>query len=175
MASVGKPARRLLALLGGEGFGSEYFALRTLVKFFVVQKIFGINRRVPWPVHWTSKVMAPENIKRGNRSPGMANGCHIDGRNGIVIEDNVWVGPRVTIVSMNHDLNDYSRYQTSEPVVIRKNCWLGANAVILPGVEIGEHTVVAAGAIVVRSFPEGNQVLAGNPAKVIKKLGPYAR
>lgn len=170
---ISRAVRQVLSLLGGDGFGSEHFPLRVLLKYFVMQKVLGLNRHVPWPVHWTSKVTVVEKIQRGSRCPGMSHGCHIDGRNGIIFEDNVWIGPRVSIISMNHDVNDYSRYTPNLPVVIRRDCWLGANAIILPGVELGEHTVVAAGAIVTKSFPEGNQVLAGNPAKVIKKLGAY--
>jgi len=170
---IGSAMRKLLSAFGGEGFGSDNFPLVVLLKFFFFQKIIGFNRWVPWPVHWTSKVTAARNIKRGSRCPGMSHGCHIDGRNGIVFEENVWVGPRVSIISMNHDVNDYDRYVKSPPIIIRRDCWIGANAIILPGVEIGPHTVVAAGSIVTKGFPEGNQVLAGNPAKVIKKLGPY--
>lgn len=162
-----------LRAIAGGGFTSDIFSVRLQVKHFFVQKILGVNRHVPWPVHWTSKVLCPDKIKKGTRFPGLAYGCHIDGRNGIVFEENVWVGPRVSIISMNHSVDDYSMYEVDKPVVIRRNCWLATNSVILPGVELGEHTIVAAGAIVTKSFPDGNQILAGNPAKVIRKLGCY--
>lgn len=100
-------------------------------------------------------------------------GCHIDGRNGIIFGRNVWIGPRVSVISMNHDPNDYHSYIDNGPIVIGDNCWLGANSVILPDVKLGEHTVVAAGAVVTKSFKEGNQVLAGVPACVVKKLDEY--
>lgn len=100
-------------------------------------------------------------------------GCYIDGRNGIVLGDNVWVGPRVSIISMDHDLLDYTQYKTERPIRIGKNSLLTTNSIVLPGVELGPHTVVAAGAVVTKSFPEGNQVLAGNPARVIKQLPNY--
>ena len=100
-------------------------------------------------------------------------GCHIDGRNGIVFGLNVWIGPRVSVISMNHDPYDYHSYIESGPVVIGNNCWLGAGSVVLPKVEIGEHTIVAAGAVVTKSFKEGNQILAGVPARVVKKLDGY--
>ncbi len=165
--------RAILGKLAGRGFGSKLLPLHALVRQAIVQKIFRFNGKASWPVHWTSRVMAPHKIDPGNRFPGLSNGCHIDGRNGIVFGENVWVGPRVTIVSMNHDSSDYTKYLPAEPIVIKKNSWLASNAVILPGVTLGEHTLVAAGAIVTKSFPEGDQVLAGSPARVVKKLSPY--
>jgi acetyltransferase-like isoleucine patch superfamily enzyme len=74
---------------------------------------------------------------------------------------------------MNHDVNDYDKYTKAKPIKIGDNSWIGASAILLAEVEIGAHTIVAAGAIVTKSFPEGNQVLGGNPAKVIKKLEEY--
>lgn len=155
------------------GFNYHEYPLRKLLKMFCAQKVLGINRKVPWPVHWTSEVKAPENIQRGSKAPGSAMGCYLDGRNGIIFEENVWVGPRVSIISMDHNLADYFRYIDEKPIRIGRDSLLTTNAVILPGVELGPHTVVAAGAVVTKSFPQGNVVLAGNPARVIKNLNPY--
>lgn len=155
------------------GFNYREFPVRKLFMCFVAQKVFGINRRVPWPVHWTSEVKAHEKIERATETLGSMMGCYIDGRNGIILEENVWVGPRVSIISMDHDLLDYNRYKVERPIRIGKNSLLTTNSIILPGVELGPHTVVAAGAVVTKSFPEGNQVLAGNPATVVKRLGDY--
>lgn len=144
-----------------------------LVKIWFMQKIVGFNRRVEWPVHWSSRVIRPEKISFGSRFPGLSMWCHIDGRNGIVLGDNVWVGPRVSMISMNHDIENYNNYVEEESIVISKNCWIGTGATILPGVNLGEHTIVAAGAVVTKSYTEGNLVLAGVPAKPIKKLSNY--
>ncbi|NRB54352.1 MAG: acyltransferase, partial [Saprospiraceae bacterium] len=57
-------------------------------------------------------------------------------------------------------------------VEIGKYCWIGMGAVILPGVKLGEYTIVAAGAIVTKSFENGYCVVGGNPAKVLKELNP---
>jgi len=152
--------------------GNEHSSI-TVIKYWFLQKVLRINGSVPWPVHPTSKVNKPENIERGTRTPGLSLGCHIDGRNGIILGANVWIGPRVSIISMNHDVNNFHDYLTEKPIVIQKNSWLGANCIILPGVHLGEHTVVAAGAVVTKSFPEGDQVLAGVPANIVKKLSPY--
>lgn len=153
---------------------SHLTAIR-IFKIGFIQKVIGINRCVPWPVHPTTEVLAPERIQRGSYSPGLSMGCFLDGRNGIIIEDNVWIGPRVSIISQDHENDNYAAYRTERSVLIKKNSLICANAVILPGVSLGEHTIVAAGAVVTQSFLDGNQILAGNPAQVVKRLGIYHR
>lgn len=155
------------------GFDATSYSKRSLLAICIYQKILRINGKVPWPVHFTSKVKSPENILRGTRAPGFSPWCYLDGRNGIILEENVCIGPRVSIISMDHDLHNYDAYKKEQPIIIRKNSLLTTGCIILPGVELGEHTVVAAGAVVTKSYTEGNQVLAGNPARVIKTLDGY--
>lgn len=168
-------ARYCLRMIGGEGFASKGFSTRLLIKHFIIQKIIRINGHVDWPVHWTSKVFGVEKIKRGTRCPGLANGCHIDGRNGIVIGGNVRIGPRVSLISMNHDVLSYDKYIETKPIVIGENSWLASNVIVLAGVELGEHTIVAAGSVVTKSFLEGNQIIAGNPARSIRRIAEYEK
>lgn len=137
------------------------------------QKILGINRKVPWPVHFTSVVKGEKNILPGSRTPGLAMGCFIDGRNGIEIGENTWIGPRVSIISMNHDINNFNSYSKTDSIKIGKNCWIAANSVILPGVQLGNHIVVAAGSVVTKSFDEDNIIIGGVPAAIIKKIDEY--
>ena len=144
-----------------------------ILKYWFLQKILRINSHVPWPVHPTTKVISPEKIIRGDRTPGLGVCSHIDGRNGIVIGKNVWFGPRVSLISMNHDVNNFHRYIKARPIIIGDNCWLATNSTILPGVELGPHTIVAAGAVVHKSFPDGNSTLGGVPAKIIKHIPVY--
>lgn len=89
---------------------------------------------------------------------------------GIVIEDNVLIGPDVKIMSEGHPLSPVER-QSLVPgkVHIKQNAWIGAGATILPGISIGENAVVAAGSVVTKDVP-ANTVVAGIPAKVIKSL-----
>ncbi|GGH25170.1 nodulation protein L [Dyadobacter endophyticus] len=88
---------------------------------------------------------------------------------GIIIEDDVMIGPRVNITSENHPLDPSDRKALiPRPVRIRRNAWIGAGATILPGVTVGENAVVAAGAVVSRDVPP-NTVVAGVPAKVVKE------
>ncbi len=129
------------------------------------------NIDVPWMVHHTSGVYHAKNIKRGrNVFPGDSPGNFIDAAYGISIGDYTNIGPNVGIITKNHDLVDNDSYTKGEPVHIGAFCWIGMNAVVLPGVNLGDFTVVAAGAVVTKSFAEGYLVIAGNPASVIKTI-----
>lgn len=150
--------------------GAHLHAISVMFKSFLFQRVLRINSHVPWPVHPTSQLKGVENIKRGNRTPGLGLNCYIDGRNGIIFGENVLVGPKVSIISMNHDLNERNRYVEDDPIRIGDDSWLATGCIILSGVTLGKNTVVAAGSVVTKSFPSGNQVIAGNPAKVIKVL-----
>lgn len=167
------PVLNLLMHIFYKGFQHEGMSRKKLLKLLFIQKIIGFNRKVPWPVHPTSFVKGYENITPGTKAPGLAMGVYIDGRNGIILEDNVRIGPKVSIISRDHQLDDYNSYKEEQPIRIGRNSLLTTGCIILPGVELGEHTVVAAGAVVTKSFPEGHQVLAENPARVIKNLGAY--
>ena len=87
---------------------------------------------------------------------------------GITLEDDVLIGPKVSLITESHPLNPTERKSLLvNPVVIKRNAWIGAGATILPGVTVGENAVVASGAIVSKDVP-ANTVVAGIPAKVIK-------
>ena len=87
----------------------------------------------------------------------------------IFIEDNVLIAMNVSIITNNHDFYDRA-VLTVKDVRIKKNAWIGAGAIILPGVTIGENAVVGAGSVVTHDVAP-NTVVAGNPAKVISTLG----
>lgn len=130
------------------------------------------NKTVYWPVHKNSEVTHPQNIFVGiNSNPGTRPGCYLQGNGGIYIGNYVHFASNIGIISGNHDLNNQMEHVHKE-VRIDDYCWLGMNAVILPGVHLGKRTIVGAGSVVTKSFQEGFCVIAGNPAKVIKKLDP---
>jgi acetyltransferase-like isoleucine patch superfamily enzyme len=142
--------------------------------YFFMQKILGFNKKAYWPVHFTSKVSSPENIYAGiDSAPGYMAGCYIYGTAGIYIGDYTQIAPNVGIMSGNHSVYDTRLIiDNDSPVVIGDYCWLGMNSMVLPNVVLGDHTVVAAGSVVTKSFPEGYCVVAGVPAKKIKDLDP---
>lgn len=89
---------------------------------------------------------------------------------GITIDDNVQIAPKVSLLSEGHPINPSERQSlVPAPIHIKKGAWIGANATILQGVTIGENSIVAAGAVVSNNVPD-NVVVAGIPAKLIKKL-----
>ena len=105
------------------------------------------------------------------RSDQLSANSYIQGIGKIYIGDYTIIAPNVGIISANHDIYDYRVHKKSE-VVIGRYCWIGMNCVVLPGVTLGDHTIVAAGSVVTQSFPEGYCVLAGNPATILKKIDP---
>lgn len=73
------------------------------------------------------------------------------------------------IVSSNHDLHNLDKYNCA-PIKIGNYCWIGMNALVFAGVELGPCTIVGGGSVVTKSFPDGYCIIAGNPAKIIKNL-----
>lgn len=89
----------------------------------------------------------------------------------INIGEKVMFGPAVTIATVGHPINPNMReYMYAAPVTIEDNCWIGAGAVICPGVTIGENSVIGAGSVVIKDIP-ANSVAVGNPCRVIRPIG----
>ena len=89
---------------------------------------------------------------------------------GITIEDDVLIGPKVSLITESHPLDPKERKGLiAKPIIIKKNAWIGAKATILPGVTIGENEVVATGAVVSKDVPD-NIIVGGIPAKFIKNV-----
>jgi maltose O-acetyltransferase len=102
-------------------------------------------------------------------------GCVVLDVNEVHLGDNLFCGPGVQILTATHPLEAHERIRGPElgfPVRIGHNVWLGAGAIICPGVTIGDDTTIGAGSVVVKDVPTG-VLAAGNPARVIRSLrGP---
>lgn len=95
----------------------------------------------------------------------------------IYVGDYTMIGPNVTIATAGHPVLPKLRelvYQYNMPVHIGKNCWIGAGALILPGINIGDNTVIGAGSVVTKDIP-ANVVAVGNPCRVLREIGEYDR
>ncbi len=95
----------------------------------------------------------------------------------IYIGSHTMIGPNVTLASANHPILPELRekgYQYNLPIHIGKNCWLGAGVIVVPGVTIGDNTVVGAGAVVTKDLP-ANVVAVGVPVKVVRPISDHDR
>lgn len=95
----------------------------------------------------------------------------------IYIGSNTMLGPNVTIATAGHPILPELRkqaYQYNASVRIGKNCWLGAGVIVLPGITIGDNSVIGAGSVVTKDIPE-NVVAVGNPCKVLRQIGQKDR
>lgn len=95
-------------------------------------------------------------------------GCKFQDQGGISIGNGALIGHNVVLTTLNHDQNPAKRGALL-PAPMGNNVWIGANAVVLPGVTVGDGAIIAAGAVVTKDVPP-NTIVGGVPAKVIKKL-----
>lgn len=137
--------------------------------YVIPQKILGINRKVPWPVHFTSIVRSPERIQKGVFcDPGDNIGVYIQAINGIIMGNNVGISPGCKIISANHNNENHSKHDEEHPIRIGNNVFIYANVVVLPGVQIGDNVIIGAGSVVTHDIPS-NSIAVGNPCRVIKE------
>ncbi len=95
----------------------------------------------------------------------------------IFVGDHTMLGPNVTIATAGHPVLPTLRekgYQYNFPVHIGRNCWIGACSTILPGITIGENSVIGAGSIVTADIP-ANVVAVGNPCRVLREINDHDR
>lgn len=148
---------------------------------FIVNWIFqNIFRIDPFRFNkcFTSRVIAgdliqvKDNCIEVRKSFAVSGGCYFQATHGIKLGKNTIWSFNVTMVTSDHDLNDFrvENIERSGPIAIGNNCWIGAGSVILPNVTLGPKTVVGANSVVTKSFIEGNVVIAGSPARVIREL-----
>ncbi len=95
----------------------------------------------------------------------------------IYVGDYCQIGPNVVLAGTGHPICPELRergYQYTAPVRIGRNCWLGANVVVVPGVTIGDNVVVGAGSVVTHDLPD-NVIAVGNPCKILREVNDHDR
>ena len=148
-------------------------SLELLVLNWIIQRVFKVNNEIPFSVHFTSKLKGYENMIL---HPDIRLSIAISGnlylmafnKGKIEIQEKTIIAPNVVINNGNHDLLNRNIHSVKD-IFIGKNCWIGANCVILGGTKLGENVTVAAGSVVNKEFPD-NVVVAGSPAKIIKTV-----
>lgn len=158
---------------------SKYFYVSSyganwILKGIFWQKIISDNAQIPWPVSHYNTIVGPyKNIifDPENIDNFQGKGVYFQCENAkIYIGTNTLIANNVGLITANHNPLDVQNHLEGKDIHIGDNCWIGINAVILPGVCLGNNTIVGAGAIVTKSFEQGNCVIAGNPAKILKSL-----
>lgn len=145
----------------------KYLAFNTL-PLKLLSKIYSNTDYMPCD-KFTSLIRG--NVFIGKCTRIQRSGCYIQGRGKVYIGDYVDIASNVVVISGNHDLYNQDEGVYKE-TVIGDYCWVASNVSILAGVVLGQRTIVGAGSVVTKSFPDGNCVLAGNPARIIKQLEP---
>ena len=149
----------------------KYYTL--FFQYLIPQKLFRLNPKVKWPVHFTSKVLSPEKIEKGILcDPGDNLNNYIQANNRIFFGSNVELGPGVAVISSNHNTENFRKHVKAKPIIIGNNVWVGANSTILPEVCIGNNVIIGANSVVTSNIPD-NSIAVGNPCRVIKSKRAY--
>jgi acetyltransferase-like isoleucine patch superfamily enzyme len=147
---------------------------RWVVSDFRARLLFGKNTKSDFPISPYNTVSGSKNISFhiDDLHNFQGHGKYFQAMNGgkIVIGKGSLIGPNTGLITSNHDFNDLNSHIKGKDITIGENCWIGMNCVILPGVTLMEKTIVAAGSVVNKSFNEGNCIIGGVPAKILKKL-----
>jgi maltose O-acetyltransferase len=136
------------------------FVLRTLYLRKILRIKVGQGAAIHMGCFFTGKQISIGRNSVVNRN------CYLDGRAGLSIGDNVSISPEVYIMSLTHDCQDRRFPEVGKRVVISDNVWIGARAIILPGVQLSKGCVVGAGSVVTKGF-DPFSIVAGVPARRI--------
>lgn len=161
------------SIMVGPYFDNSFVGYRQLHRAFWRQKIMGFNRGSPWPMAHTTTI---SDYQRLHFHPADLNnlnspGCYFQNFDAdITLGEGCYISPNVGLITANHDPSAVEEHLPGSPVVVGAKSWVGMNATVLPGVTLGPSTIVGAGSVVTKSFPDGWCVIAGNPARVIKQI-----
>ena len=173
-----KPFLRLLfrAFFHKKYLSSEYFddsrgyiwCLRAIIS----RNLLRLNVQLPFPCHHSSNITDWRNLdfNPDDIHNFQSQGCYFQcSKAKITLGKRCYIGPNVAVITANHNPCNLEEHNEGKPVYISENCWIGFGSVILPGVYLAPGTVVAANSVVTKSVFKGAFLIAGSPAKKIKR------
>lgn len=158
--------QRILGYAPGTGF--SLWAVNV-----IVQRVLFLDAGCRYNKHFTSRVMHPRGLHVEDDCPAVrrclavSGGCYINAADGLWIGKGTIWAPNVAIVSQDHGRRDLRTAPPTAGIRIGRDCWLGFGCIIMPGVILGDRTIVGANAVVTNSFPLTDQVIAGVPARIV--------
>lgn len=150
---------------------TEYKKRETLLKEMFAEIGEGCYIEPPFHSNWGGKHCHFGKNVYANFNLTLVDDTHI------YVGDGTMFGPNVTVATAGHPILPELRvkqYQYNFPVKIGKNCWIGAGAVIVPGITIGDNTVIGAGSVVTKNIPSG-VVAVGNPCRILREINEHDR
>ena len=172
--AVLKPLARWFGYVPGTGFA--VWAVNA-----VFQRILRIDADCPYGKHFSTRILhargltIEDDCSYVRRSLAVSGGCYLNAADGLWIGKGTIWSANVAIISQDHAIDDFREAPATGGIRIGRGCWIGFGAVILPGVVLGDYTVVGANADVTRSFEQGRVVIAGAPASVVRQLDGLPR
>lgn len=167
MRELNEEAMRLTSILNAQYHSQEE-----------IQDLF--SRIIGKPVDKTFRLFPPfytncgKHITIGKRV-FINTGCHFHDQAGIVLGDGVFISSNVVLSTVNHDFDPLKRSTAyPSPIVIGNNVWIGASVTVVPGVRVGDGSIIGAGAVVTHDVPP-NTIVAGVPARIIRPIRPGDR
>jgi acetyltransferase-like isoleucine patch superfamily enzyme len=140
------------------------------------QHVLRIDADCRYGKHFTTRVLHPgglvieDDCPYATRCLAVSGGCYLNAADGIWIGKGTIWSANVAMISQVHAIDDFRQAPPTAGIRIGRDCWIGFGAVILPGIVLGDRTIVGANAVVTRSFEEGHVVIAGSPAGIVRKL-----
>lgn len=157
--------------LEGRYFDGSLYGYIWVLRSLWVKNILRLGTPMPFPTSLGCVISNPNNIHFHpddlNNFQGFGN-YYQNFKGHIYIGKGTYIAPNVGIITANHKVDNLDEHEEGKDVILGEKCWVGMNSVILPGVTLGNRTIVAAGSVVTKSFPRGNVIIGGIPAKVIR-------
>lgn len=162
MVKVSTEARHLCAILNTGVYTDE--EIREQVSQIIGQKLDeNFSLFLPFTTDFGKNIEIGKNVF-------INSGCRFQDQGRIIIRDDSLIGHNVVFATINHDYNPLNRATMHlQPIELKERTWIGSHSTILPGVTIGENSIVAAGSVVTKNVA-ANTIVGGNPAKFIKHL-----